>query len=95
MLERIGKIAYRLALPEGAKIHLVFHFSQLKQYVRPVMVQTKLPALDDEGFIAKTPIYILARRMKKQGNHAITKVLVQWSNGDQEDATWEKLGHLQ
>ena len=33
--------------------------------------------------------------MLKQGNRAITKVLVQWTNGYPEDATWEKLSHLQ
>ena len=59
------------------------------------LVQVELPELDEDGLIAKTPISILDRRMIKQGNHTITEVLVQWSNGYQEDATWEKLHWLQ
>ena len=95
VLEKIGQVAYRLALPLGAKIHSVFHVSQLKKHVGHALTQAELPVFDDEGLIAKVPVCILDRRMKKQGNHAITEVLVQWSNGYPEDATWEKLHHLQ
>ena len=74
IVDKVGPVAYKVGLPEGAKIH---HVSQLKQHVGPVMIQSALPVFDDEGLIAKFPLQILAKRMSKQGNQAITKVLVQ------------------
>ena len=95
VLERIGKVAYKLDLPVGAKVHLVFHVSQLKKHVGQVLVQSELPIMDADGLIVKEPVKILDRRMVKQGNHAGTQVLVQWANAFPEDATWENLAVLQ
>ena len=36
ILERIGLVAYRLALPSKVKFHDIFHVSLLKRYVKDV-----------------------------------------------------------
>ena len=94
VLEKIGAVGYRLDLPPGAKVHSVFHVSQLKLHKGPVGALTPLSMLTDEGVLAKEPLAILDRRIGKRQGKAVTEVLVQWRNTFPEDATWEALPHL-
>lgn len=41
--ETIGSVAYKLALFDSAKIHLVFHCSLLKPYHGPILLEQPLP----------------------------------------------------
>ena len=94
VVERIGVVAYKLQLPAEAKIHLVFHVSQLKLHVGPVATPTPLPLLTEDGVLDKEPLAILDRRFAKRFGKAVTEVLVQWKNTFPEDATWELLPQL-
>ena len=92
VLERIGPMAYRLALPlELAKLHNVFHVSMLWRYrfdewhilpVQDVQVQADL-SYDEE------PKVILAREVKQLRNKQVPLVKVLWQHHGRGEATWK------
>jgi hypothetical protein len=50
IMHRVGEVAYELELPEGRKIHNMFHVSCLKKVVGQfINTSEELPPLDEEG----------------------------------------------
>jgi len=93
---RIGKVAYRLELPDSSNIHPVFHISQLKPYTpNYTPVFSTLPMLTDLQAAETEPEMIRDRRLVKKGNNAIPQVLVTWSGLPKSTATWEDYHVLQ
>jgi hypothetical protein len=87
---RVGEVAYELELPEGSKIHNVFHVSCLKKVVgQQVTTSSELPPLDEEGQLILIPEEILQVRERKLRNRVIREYLVRWKELPVEDATWE------
>ena len=92
VLEQIGPVAYRLALPqELAKLHNVFHVSMHRRYrfdeshilpAQDVQVQVDL-SYDEE------PKAILAPEVKQLRNKQVPLVKVLWQHHCREEATWE------
>ena len=100
VLEKIGRVAYRLLLPEGCKLHPTFHISQLKKHLGPEAVPNpQLPLIDDEGHILIQPEAILQRKLvpRVQGDISIPVVqwLIKWVNLPAEKATWEDASFIQ
>ncbi|TYK19744.1 pol protein [Cucumis melo var. makuwa] len=92
ILERIGPIAYRLALPSSlSTVHDVFHVSMLRKYVPdPSHVVDYEPLEIDENLsYNEQPVEVLAREVKMLRNREIPLVKVLWQNHRVEEATWE------
>jgi len=90
VIEKIGKVAYRLDLPHDSQIHLVFHISQLKSFVpnfSPVF--SELPVTTDIEAATAVREVIIERRLVKKGATAVPQVLVKWSGLPPTSATWE------
>ncbi|KAL6323200.1 hypothetical protein AAG906_027482 [Vitis piasezkii] len=88
--QRIGKVAYKLNLPEGSKIHPIFHVSLLKKKLgEPNNTTVELPLADDEGEIVLELEGILDTRWVKKGSRIFEESLVKWKRLPLDDATWE------
>ncbi|KAL4011015.1 hypothetical protein IC575_028057 [Cucumis melo] len=91
ILERIGPVAYRLALPPSLSVvHDVFHVSMLRKYVPdPSHVVDYEPLEIDENLnYTEQPVEVLAREVKMLRNKEIPLVKVLWQNHKVEEATW-------
>nr|GEV56888.1 hypothetical protein [Tanacetum cinerariifolium] len=92
VVERIGKVAYRLALPATSEIHPVFHVSILKAFLgKGDEAVTELREEVQDGRPREQPVAVCDSREVLQNGKAIRQVLVQWDNGSPEEATWECL----
>ncbi|KAD7479936.1 hypothetical protein E3N88_03072 [Mikania micrantha] len=86
IIEKIGKVAYKLDLPSEAQIHPVFHVSLLKKAHGSHHSLTPLPALPR---FSLQPRAIIDRRLVRRGPRMTTQVLVHWKNLEASEATWE------
>ena len=92
ILQRIGKVAYKLALPADSRIHPVFHVSVLKEKLGAmVSSQPQLPVtLQTQDGISVRPQAILEQR-KRRGQ---IEILIHWQGLSPSEATWEDLRNM-
>ncbi|MCH80322.1 hypothetical protein A2U01_0001089 [Trifolium medium] len=90
ILAKIGSVAYKLALPSSARIHPVFHISQLKKFNGTESVHhSPLPPTTDELGPLLLPEAVLKTRTILKGPLTVPQVLIKWHNLDASLATWE------
>ena len=91
VLERIGNVAYRIALPTSTRAHNVFHASLLNKYVHDPnhVINWDVIQVEPEGEFQIEPMRILDRKVTMLQNRAIGQVKVQWEHYGPEEATWE------
>ena len=91
ILERVGNLAYRLALPPNLSgMHDVFHVSVLRKYVPDPdkVVELEPIELKENLTYEKRPIKILDRKVQTLRNKEIRYVKVLW-DAQTEEMTWE------
>ena len=90
VIEKVGRVAYRLALPpELEKIHNVFHVSMLRRYLSDPshVVSSETIELRPDLTYEEEPVEIMAREVKELRNMKIPLVKVLWRNHKTEEAT--------
>uniref|UniRef100_M8BUB2 inositol-1,3,4-trisphosphate 5/6-kinase n=1 Tax=Aegilops tauschii TaxID=37682 RepID=M8BUB2_AEGTA len=58
--QRVGKVAYKLQLPDHIKIHPMFHATQLRKYLGPQAIPSpSMPTVNEDGTLKAAPSLIL------------------------------------
>lgn len=92
---RTGDVAYKLHLPTQARVHPIFHVSQLKKKLGTQCIPLpSLPLVHSDDTFSPESHAILEQRIRQRGHLPFTEVLVQWEGQQLEDATWEPLEPL-
>ena len=92
VIEKVGPVAYRLALPPDLeKIHNVFHVPMLRRYRSDpsLVVSSKTIEVRPDLTYEEELVEILAREVKELQNKKILLVKVLWRNHKTEETTWE------
>nr|GFA32830.1 retrotransposon protein, putative, Ty3-gypsy subclass [Tanacetum cinerariifolium] len=92
ILDRVGEVSYRLALPlQLSHVHNVFHVSLLRGYnYHPYhVVQYPFDKIRKDLSFAEEPEAILDRQERVMRKKTIPLVKVLWKNHPEREATWE------
>ncbi|KAA0047603.1 ty3-gypsy retrotransposon protein [Cucumis melo var. makuwa] len=93
MLGRVGEVAYLLDVPETAKIHPVFHVSQLKRAVGDKHhIQPDITTLNDQMELILEPEHVTQLRWNDAERD--WEYLVQWKDQPSHEVIWESYATL-
>ena len=93
ILERVGTIAYRLALPPSmSSVHEVFHVSMLRRYTPDPahVVDWGEIKVDTDGTFEEGPVCIMDSRDQVLQCKIMRLVRVLWQHRGVEESTWER-----
>ena len=93
ILERVGVVSYRLALPSSMSgVHEVFHVSMLRKYTPDPahVVDWGQIEVDTNGTFEEGPVCILNSRDQVLRRKTVRLVRVLWRHYGVEESTWER-----
>ena len=93
ILERIGTVAYRLALPPSMScVHEAFHVSVLRRYTPDPahVVDWGQIEIDTDGTFEEGPVCIVDSRDRVLRRKTMRLVGVLWQHCGVEESTWER-----
>ena len=93
ILERIGSVAYLLALPPSMLgLHEVFHVSMLRKYTPDPahVVDWGQIEVDTDGTFEEEPVCIVDSRDQVLRRKTVRLVRVLWRHCGVEESTWER-----
>ena len=89
---RIGKVAYKLSLPEEwQRLHPVFHVSLLRPFQQSLFQEDEaadLPPLEEEPIYQMQIERFLRWRWARIGRHRVKEYLVLWKDLPHSESTW-------
>ncbi|GKC16040.1 hypothetical protein Tco_1012822 [Tanacetum coccineum] len=92
-LPKVGKVAYRLELPqELSRVHHTFHVSNLKKCYadEPLVMPLEGIHVDDKLQFVEEPVEIMEREIKQLKRSRIPLVKVRWNSRRGPEFTWER-----
>ena len=92
ILERVGTVAYRLALPPSMSgVNEVFHVSMLRKYTPDPshVVDWGQIEVDTDGTFEERPVCIVDSRDQVLRHKTMRLMLVLWRHYGVEESTWE------
>nr|GEV07127.1 retrovirus-related Pol polyprotein from transposon TNT 1-94 [Tanacetum cinerariifolium] len=93
VLEKIGKVAYKLELPEElSRVHNTFYVSKLKKCHADEPLAVPLDGLhfDDKLHFVEEPVEIVDHEVKRLKRSRIPLVKVRWNSKRGPEFTWER-----
>ncbi|GJW10341.1 putative reverse transcriptase domain-containing protein, partial [Tanacetum coccineum] len=93
VLAKVGKVAYKLELPqELSRVHHTFHVSNLKKCYadKPLVMSLEGIHVDDKLQYVEEPVEIMEREIKRLNQSRIPLVKVCWNSRRGPEFTWER-----
>ncbi|XP_020967449.1 uncharacterized protein LOC110266778 [Arachis ipaensis] len=93
VIQKVGKVAYRLELPESCALHPVFHVSVLKPFHGPPPVSVP-SAAEFSSSLQPCPAAIIVSRVVSTPTGSRIELLIDWEGVPRHETTWVDMVEL-